>query len=117
MAMRITRYAQAPSYSPPLHEGVECRRLQGHEAGPTERFWTGLSIYAPGGEAAESPTSEETIYTVLQGELTVRSEGRTEVLQQLDSVHLQKGTVRSVLNASGAPATLLVAIAIPESAK
>ena len=115
--MRVTRYAAAPAYNPPLHIGVECRRLQGHEAGPTARFWTGLSVYAPGGEAQESPTMEETIYTVLDGELTVRSGGATEILRKLDSVHLPKGTVRSVVNESGAPATLLVAIAVPEPAQ
>ena len=114
--MRVTRYAEAPGYNPPLHKGVECRRLQGHEAGPTAQFWTGISVYGLDGEAEESPTMEETIYTVLDGELTVRSEGRAEVLRKLDSVHLPKGTVRSVINDSGAPATLLVAIAIPQAA-
>ncbi|HEX7759376.1 MAG TPA: cupin domain-containing protein [Caulobacteraceae bacterium] len=111
--MRVVRFAQAPAYSPPLHSDVDCRRLQGHEAGPTERFWIGLSLYHPGGAAQESATGEETIYTVLEGELTVLSGGREETLGRFDSVHLPKGTVRSVENRSGRPATLLVAIATP----
>jgi glyoxylate utilization-related uncharacterized protein len=114
--MRVTRADAAPVYHPPLHVGVDCRRLQGHEAGPTSRFWVGLSVYAPGGAAQESATAEETIYTVLDGELVIRSEGRREVLGRYDSVHLPKGAVRSLVNESGSPATLLVAIANPEAA-
>jgi uncharacterized cupin superfamily protein len=114
--MRITRADAAPTYYPPLHVGVECRRLQGHEAGPTSRFWVGLSVYAPGGAAHESATAEETIYTVLDGELVIRSDNRKETLGRHDSVHLPKGTVRSLINESDRPATLLVAIANPETA-
>jgi uncharacterized cupin superfamily protein len=111
--MRVVRFDQAPRYSPPLHSGVDCRRLQGHEAGPTERFWIGLSLYHPGGAAEESATAEETIYTVLDGALTILADGREETLGRFDSVHLPKGAVRKVENRSGAPATLLVAIATP----
>lgn len=115
--MRVTRYSSAPAYSPPLHTGVDCKRLQGMEAGPTERFWVGLSVYHPGGAAQMSPTMEETIYTVLDGELVVSAQGREETLRRHDSVHLPKGEQRSVENRSGAPATLHVAIAIPQGAK
>ena len=112
--MRVTRFAEAPTYHPPLHRGVKARRLQGLEAGPTARFWTGLSVYAPGGAAEESPTAEETVYTVIDGELVVRCDGREETLRELDSAHLPKGAVRSVENCSGASATLLVVIALPQ---
>ena len=45
MSARIVRAADAPAYDPPLHTGVEARRLQGLEAGETDRFWVGLSTY------------------------------------------------------------------------
>jgi glyoxylate utilization-related uncharacterized protein len=115
--MRVTRFDTAPKYTPPLHTGVDCKRLQGMEAGPTERFWVGLSVYHPGGAAQTSPTMEETIYTVLDGELVVSAQGRDETLRKYDSVHIPKGEQRSVDNRSGKPATLLVAIAIPPGAK
>jgi mannose-6-phosphate isomerase-like protein (cupin superfamily) len=111
--MRVTRFADAPTYDPPLHRGVAAARLQGHEAGPTERFWVGLSDYGPGGAADEAPTREETIYVVLAGELTVTCGGREETLGPQDSVHLPKGTVRTVENRTGITATLLVVIAHP----
>jgi hypothetical protein len=41
--MRVTRQASAPGYVAPPHHGVAAMRLQGHEAGPTDQFWAGLS--------------------------------------------------------------------------
>lgn len=111
--MRVTRFSAAPSYSPPLHVDVTCKRLQGHEAGPTAHFWVGHSVYKPGGAASASATLEETIYTVLDGEIVVNANGREETLHALDSVHLPKGTVRSVENRSDRDASILVTIASP----
>jgi uncharacterized cupin superfamily protein len=111
--MRITRSDAAPRYSPPLHREVAAFRLQGHEAGETGAFWLGLSYYLPGGAAEESATAQETVYVVLEGELTVSADGRRETLRPFDSAHLPKGTVRGVENLSARPATLLVAIATP----
>ena len=112
--MRVTRHAAAPGYVAAAHHGVATLRLQGHEAGPTERFWVGLSYYLPGGGADENPAGEETVYVVLDGELVVRADGREETLGPHDSVHLSKGTRRRVDNQSARPATLLVIIANPE---
>ncbi len=116
MSARITRAGQAPPYYPPLHEGVDARRLHGHEAGPTERFWVGLSDYPPGGILQASPAAQETVYVVLDGEveLTVEDDGMREVLQRGDSVHLPQGTLRSVANRSDQVARLLVVTAHPE---
>jgi quercetin dioxygenase-like cupin family protein len=108
--MRVTRHASAPGYVAAAHHGVATMRLQGHEAGPTQRFWVGLSYYLPDGGADESPTGEETVYVVLDGTLVVTADGREEEIGPLDSVYLPKGTVRRVDNRSARPATLLVII-------
>lgn len=108
---RVTRLATAPAYTAPLHHAVSTLRLQGHEAGPTERFWVGLSYYLPGGSADRAPTREETVYLVLDGEVAITAGGRTDILAQYDSVHLPKGTERAVDNRTNRPATLLVIIA------
>jgi quercetin dioxygenase-like cupin family protein len=113
--LRITRHAGAPGYVALAHHDVATIRLQGHEAGPTERFWVGLSYYLPGGGADESPTSEETVYVVLDGTLVVQADGQEEEIGPLDSVHLPKGTRRRVDNRSPRPATLLVVIANRQS--
>ena len=110
---RVTQLAAAPAYVAPAHHGVATLRLQGHEAGPTQRFWVGLSYYLPGGGADSSPTREETVYVVLDGELTVTTGDRTDVLGQHDSIHLPKSVVRQIENRTNRPATLLVIIAHP----
>lgn len=117
MAARITRANSAPGYFPPLHEGVQAWRLQGHEAGPTRAFWVGRSLYAPGGSASRSPAAQETVYVVVRGELVLAVEdgegNRQEVLRPGDSVHLPKGTTRSLTNSGAAEAEIIVIIANP----
>lgn len=88
--MKLTRASQAPRYVAPAHHEVSTMRLQGREAGRTERFWVGLSVYRPGGTAEPAPTREETVYVVLDGELVVTVDGAETVLGWLDSVHLAK---------------------------
>jgi uncharacterized cupin superfamily protein len=109
--MNLTRASEAPCYSAELHRGVCTVRLQGHEAGTTDRFWVGVSIYKPGGTAEEAPAREETVYVVLDGELVVAWPGGDSVLGRLDSVHFAKGEVRSIQNLADREAVLLVAIA------
>jgi uncharacterized cupin superfamily protein len=115
--MRITPADTAPPYDPPLHQDVQAVRLQGHEAGPTDRFWVGRSRYLPGGRADEAPTVEETVYVVLDGELVLTTGSQDSTLRAGDSVHLPKGTVRSLENRSGKDASLLVVIALPVPAR
>lgn len=114
--MRVTRIDAAPPYDPPRHHGVHAVRLQGLEAGPTSRFWVGLSRYRPDSGADEAPTAEETVYVGLDGELVVTANGKEITLRPRDSVHLPKGTIRRVDNRSGREAVLLVIIALPEEA-
>lgn len=114
MSARVVRAGDAPAYHPPRHTGVDAVRLQGLEAGPTERFWVGLSTYPPGSVAETSPAAEETVYVVLEGRLVLTAEDGEHELAEGDSVHLERGTVRSVVNAADRPARLLVVIATPE---
>jgi uncharacterized cupin superfamily protein len=116
MGARVMRIAAAPSYDAPGHLDVDAVRLQGREAGPTDRFWIGLSEYRPGGIAQQSPASEETVYVVIAGELTLTVEGVQTTLGPGDSVHLSKGSVRTLENRTGAPAKLLVVVAIGPAA-
>lgn len=114
--MNVTRVSQAPEYTTALHRDVLTVRLQGHEAGHTERFWVGLSTYRPGGIAEKAAAREETVYVVIDGELVVTAGGTETVLGRFDSVHFAKGEVRSLENRSGRAAVLLVAIAHPQEA-
>ncbi len=111
--MNLTRASEATPYVAPLHHGVKAMRLQGHEAGHTERFWSGVSVYRPGGCAELAPAREETVYVVLEGELVVTADGTETVVRRLDSIHLAKGEMRSIENRSPREALLLVTVAHP----
>ncbi len=116
MPARVVSISSAPEYHPPLHHGVVARRLQGMEAGSTERFVVGHSAIAPGGGVDAAPTAFETVYVVLHGELrltTYAGDGSAD--QQLvvcagDSVHMPAGTQRSLHNAGNEAATMLVVL-------
>lgn len=112
--MNVTRACNAPTYVAPAHHRVCTARLQGLEAGPTERFWVGVSLYQPGGMAEKAPAPAETVYVVLDGELVIHTDEGETVLGRLDSMHLARGETRSILNRSDHEATLLVTIAYPD---
>jgi len=114
--MHVTKHADAVPYDPPFHEGVDCRRLQGMEIGPTDGFWLGLSVYPPGSSAGPSEVMGESIYLVVSGEFVLRANGETQTLGQYDSVHFVKGDQRQLVNESGSDAVLAVSIANPPKA-
>jgi uncharacterized cupin superfamily protein len=114
VTMNLTRASEAPSYTAPLHHDVSTVRLQGHEAGDTDGFWVGVSVYQPGGMAETAATKEEMVYVVLEGELVITAEQTETVLRRLDSVHFCKGEVRSIQNRSDQEALLLVTCAHPD---
>ena len=114
--MHVTKHADAVAYNPPFHEGVDCRRLQGMEIGPTEGFWLGLSVYPPGSSAGPSEVMGESIYFVVSGEFVLHTNGELITLGQYDSVHFVKGDHRQLVNESNADAVLAVSIANPPQA-
>ncbi len=112
MTMRITRLADAERFDPPGHVGVGPVRLQGGQATPTSDFTVALSHYLPGGSAALSPQTAETVYVIVSGALVMVSEGEEVTLGPLDSVHFTTGTTRAVENRTNAPASMLVIRAV-----
>ena len=114
--MQITKHADAVPYDAPFHTGVDTRRLQGMEVGPTEGFWLGLSVYPPGSKAGPSDIPGEAIYFVVSGEFVLTCNGHTERLGQYDSVHFVKGDHRVLVNETDSDAVLAVAIANPPKA-
>ena len=110
--MHLVRSTDAVAYDAPFHVNVDTRRIQGLEAGPSDAFWVGISVYPPGGIAGPSEVMGETVYVVLDGQFTLDCDG-THVLRRHDSVRFTKGELRTLVNDSAADATLLVCIAKP----
>ncbi|KXU84664.1 hypothetical protein CR51_41725 [Caballeronia megalochromosomata] len=108
--MNVTRFEQAPAYFPPNHFGMQCRRLQGHEAGPADALWLGVSTIFPGGHTTLSASDVEKHYVVLAGVVTVETQSGTEVLNTMDSCRLAPGEKRAIRNDSAETAMLLLAM-------
>jgi uncharacterized cupin superfamily protein len=113
--MNITRFAAAPAYFPANHEGMRCLRLQGHEAGPADSIWLGISEIEPGGRTDLKASGVEKHYVVIEGELTVVAQGagqspEEEILGPLDSCRIAPGEARQLVNRSAAPVRVLLAM-------
>lgn len=112
--MNLTLFDQAPTYVAPNHFDMHCLRLQGHEAGPSQALWLGVSQIAPGGHTSLDGSPVEKHYVVLEGEVTLVSEldgQRTEaILRRHDSACFAPGEKRQLVNKTGEPASILLAM-------
>jgi glyoxylate utilization-related uncharacterized protein len=108
--VKLTRYRDAPAYFPPNHEGMHCLRLQGHEAGPSDTLWLGMSHLLPGGGTTLDASGVEKLYVVLEGEVTIATEEGEQVLRRYDSARLAPGEKRALRNNTNHPASILLAM-------
>jgi glyoxylate utilization-related uncharacterized protein len=111
--MNLTRYDSAPAYVAPGHEGMHCLRLQGHEAGPSDTIWLGLSHLLPGGGTTLAGATVEKLYVVLEGEVTISTDSGVHVLRKYDSGRLAPGEKRALKNHTNSPASILLAMPYP----
>jgi quercetin dioxygenase-like cupin family protein len=109
--MQVTRFSEAKAYEAVNHHGCEAVRLQGAEASPVTSFWLGVSNFEPGGGADWDMTSAEKVYLVLEGEITVETEGKSVTLHAKDSVFLPANERRRVINESNSITVMAVMIA------
>lgn len=108
--MNVTRLEKAPAYFPPNHDDMRCLRLQGHEAGPSDKLWLGLSHLLPGGHTSLDGSAVEKHYVVLEGEVTVVTEDGEATLKAWDSCRLAPGEKRRLENRTNRPASILLAM-------
>ena len=112
--MEITRFATAPFYAAPNHEGVTARRLQGGDATSADFAWVGYSEFPPGVVVPMEAGPVSKIYIVTQGVITVaQSDGTTHILNKWDSILILPQESRSVLNTSTELAAIIVITPAP----
>jgi carbonic anhydrase/acetyltransferase-like protein (isoleucine patch superfamily) len=111
--MNVTRFISAPSYLAPNHIDMHCLRLQGHEAGPSDTLWMGISYLLPGGHTGLDASVVEKHYVVLEGAVTVVTESGEVTLTQWDSCRLSAGEKRRLENRTSEPARILLAMPYP----
>ena len=107
--MEAVKFADAPFYYPPNHEGVTARRLQGDNASSADIAWIGYSDFPPGVVVPMEAGPIGKIYVVTQGALTVvQADGFRHRLEQWDSIFIPAGEARAVENDSNADAAIIV---------
>ena len=114
--MEVMRLGDARPYEAPKHFDMRGLRLQGFDATGAENFWVGLSHFLPGGGAEMDATPLEKVYVVVDGEVTVITDGGETTLRRLDSCRLAPGEARSIENRTNSPASMLVVMPYPAGA-
>ena len=75
------------------------------------------SQFLPGGGAGPDSTPFEKVYVVLEGEMTLEWDGKTEVLRAMDSCTVPPGQERRIENKSNHVCKMLVVIPYPEGGR
>jgi quercetin dioxygenase-like cupin family protein len=114
--MHLTRLDDAKPYFPPEHHDMRCLRLQGHEAGPADVLWLGMSQLLPGGHTSLDASPLEKYYVVLEGELTIENGVDRVVLRQWDSCRIAPGENRALKNETNRTVTVLLSMPLPPKA-
>ena len=112
--MFIKRLDEAKAYEAPNHRAVHALRLQGFEAGSSEKFWVGLSRILPGGGAGPDASPIEKVYVLLAGELTVMVGGKSHILKPLDSCTIPPNEAREIINHTNHVTSMIVIMPYPE---
>ena len=115
--MQITRINEAKTYQAPNHNDMTCYRLQGKEAGPSEKMWMGMSVIEPGGQTGLDGSPSEKIYFVLEGELSLVCETPNGLqsettLHPNDSCTFLAGEKRQLKNLSNSVVKVLLIMSI-----
>ncbi|MDT0683826.1 cupin domain-containing protein [Roseicyclus sp. F158] len=111
--MLLKRFEDATPYEAPNHWGVHGLRLQGFEENGPRNQWVGFSQFLPGGGAGPDSTPIEKVYVVIEGEMTVEWDGRTETLGPMDSLTIPPGQTRRIENRSNHVCKMLVVMPYP----
>jgi quercetin dioxygenase-like cupin family protein len=113
LQVNVTRFSEAIEYFPPNHHFMRCLRLQGHEAGPASDLWMGVSVIEPGGHTSLDASPLEKHYVVMDGSVTVITDGLEVTLHRFDSIRLAPNELRKLENRTPQPAAILLAMPLP----
>jgi quercetin dioxygenase-like cupin family protein len=107
--MDIVRFAKAPFYTAPNHEGVTARRLQGGAASSADFVLVGYSEFPPGVSLPMEAAPIGKIYVVSAGTITIgQADGTLHRLALWDSIFVPPNEARSVINETREPAAMIV---------
>jgi quercetin dioxygenase-like cupin family protein len=111
--LKVVRLDEAVPYDPPKHTGVHGMHLQHRNSGAAAPFWVGCSYYLPGAKAEWDASPLHKVYIIVEGEMTIATDGEVTTLRPLDSVYLAPNERREVRNETNRVVTMLTVITYP----
>lgn len=111
---KITRNLQGYQYEAPGHNFCKPTRLHDPADVDGGKMIMGVTYFAPGGGCDYGANPLESIYYILEGEMTLKTETEETVLRKGDSFHCCGGTKKSVTNTGTCTTAMLVALLPPQ---
>ena len=106
------------TYSAPGHYDCEPTRLHDNAASGANgiedgKMIMGITYFQPGGRTDYGANPLESIYYILEGEMTLKTEDGETVLKAGDSYHCAGGVAKSVTNTGSTVTQMLVCLLPP----
>lgn len=114
MSYKITRINESYTYEAPGHFGCLTTRLHDPQDVNDGAVIVGLTHFLPGGGTDLGNNAMESVYYIVEGEMTLKTDDGETVLQAGDSFHCGPGTNKCVKNTGTSSAKMLVALTAPK---
>lgn len=112
--MKLVDLKQCQGHTPPHHFDMRTFPLVPKQAGQGDLAMS-LSYYLPGGGAEFGPQPVEVTFYVLDGTITVQSDGGTVTVEAAKPSIFQREKTKAFRNLSHTTATMLVIACVPDS--
>lgn len=114
MSYKVTKANEAYTYTAARHNDCQTTRLHDPQDVNEGQLICGLTHFLPSGGIEKGSNPMESIYYVIEGEMTVYIDGQEIALKKGDSIHFGPNTEREVKNTSIAASQMLVCILPPQ---
>ncbi len=114
MSYKVVRKEDAYKYEAPLHYDVLATRLHNPEDVNDGQMVCGLSHFLPGGGCEFGSNPAESIYYIISGQMTLKTEDEETVLMPGDTFHCGGNTKKSVTNTGTEACQMLVCMVWPK---
>ena len=114
MSYKITGINESYTYEAPGHFQCLTTRLHDPQDVNEGAIICGLTHFLPGGGTEFANNAMESIYYIVEGEMTLKTDDGETVLHAGDSFHCGPGTNKSVTNTGNCCARMLVALTAPK---
>jgi quercetin dioxygenase-like cupin family protein len=114
VSYKITRINESYVYEAPGHFGCLTTRLHDPQDVNEGGLIMGLTHFLPGGGTDLGNNMMESIYYIIEGEMTLTTDDGDTVLRAGDSFHCGPGTNKCVKNTGTTSAQMLVALTAPK---